>query len=411
MMRTKYLVILLGCLLSWQATLFAEVVTATDEPKIFRIGVTKKDETHPFYGKGAQMGFTVDGEQGKPIVLTRGVTYKFDVETNVKHDFYFSTSPAGWGAGTVTDGIKGQFTYRGTVRVTPSDKTPDIIYYGCRNHKFMGGKVYIANKGDKINVVKEKPDPSLVKKKTEITERQVRNRLMYADMILKMSKSDPAMIDQAKMLLQRAREQLRKDQREEAMTSARVAIALLKGKKVERKASDSEQKKHYEVALENLKRFEASYLKQSEKLKKNGGLDQKKFDQLKQDAKDLERQEKFDEATKKLTEARQMLTLALSEMLKGKAITDEREFSDPKVSFKYDLDRYKGYEELIPVGIEMKKPSPAMEKMMRMQVDKSRRTLEEAKRRANNGNYNDANILVNQAIGEIRRALRLIGVR
>src|SRR3569832_553478 len=49
----------------------------------------------------------VDGAPGKELPRARGVTYTFAVRTGIQHDFYFTTSPVGHGAGTVTDGVIG----------------------------------------------------------------------------------------------------------------------------------------------------------------------------------------------------------------------------------------------------------------------------------------------------------------
>jgi len=73
--------------------------------KVFQVTVADKDSSHPFYGIGHTIGFVVDGTQGKALVLIRGETYVFDIRTNIKHDFYLTTSTVGRGAGTVTRGV------------------------------------------------------------------------------------------------------------------------------------------------------------------------------------------------------------------------------------------------------------------------------------------------------------------
>jgi len=114
----------------------------------FAVITATKDKTHPYYGKGDQLGMVVNGVQGGTLVLVRGKTYTFDVNTGVMHDFYFSTKPVGWGTGTITKGVQGQFTYKGVVTFSPTAETPDTIYYACRNHKFMGNEIHVVNRGD-----------------------------------------------------------------------------------------------------------------------------------------------------------------------------------------------------------------------------------------------------------------------
>src|SRR3569623_722176 len=105
-------------------------------PHVFNVTVETKDASHPIYGRGVPMGFVVDGTPGKELALTRGVTYTFAVRTGIQHDFYFTTSPIGRGAGTVTDGVVGQFIYNADAQFTPTASTPAVVYFECRNHKY-----------------------------------------------------------------------------------------------------------------------------------------------------------------------------------------------------------------------------------------------------------------------------------
>lgn len=114
----------------------------------FTVTTAIKDKTHPHHGEGIEAGYVINGEQSPTLVLVRGKTYTFDVDTGVTHDFYFSTKPKGWGMDTLTAGVKGQFTYKGVVTFTPTAETPDVIYTACRNHKFMGGEIRIVNPGE-----------------------------------------------------------------------------------------------------------------------------------------------------------------------------------------------------------------------------------------------------------------------
>jgi len=141
--------LLLGSAVSaWAEDPAASAVPAQPAEYDFAVVTATKDKTHPFYGKGDQLGMVVNGVQGGTLVLVRGKTYTFDVNTGLMHDFYFSTKPTGWGTGTVTKGVQGQFTYKGVVTFSPTAETPDLIYYACRNHKFMGSEIHIVNRGE-----------------------------------------------------------------------------------------------------------------------------------------------------------------------------------------------------------------------------------------------------------------------
>lgn len=123
----------------------------------FTVTTVVKDKTHPHYGEGVETGYAINGEQGRTLVLVRGKTYTFDVDTGVTHDFYFSTKPKGWGMDTLTAGVKGQFTYKGVITFTPAAETPDIVYAACRNHKYMGGEIRIVNPGEEGKFQDAKP--------------------------------------------------------------------------------------------------------------------------------------------------------------------------------------------------------------------------------------------------------------
>ena len=140
-------------LLGGAATALAETpaesaVPAQPPEHDFTVVSATKDKTHPYYGKGLDLGFVVNGVQGGTLILVRGKTYTFDVDSGVMHDFYFATKPIGYGMGTITKGVQGQFTYKGVVTFSPTAETPDLIYYACRNHKFMGSEIHIVNRGE-----------------------------------------------------------------------------------------------------------------------------------------------------------------------------------------------------------------------------------------------------------------------
>lgn len=144
----RYLLLAVLLLLSAVAPVRA---AGGDEPKAkaseydFNVTSVNKDKTHPYFGQGDSMGFAVNGVQGKPLELVRGKTYTFNVDTGVMHDFYIAFKPVGWGKAAMTAGVQGNYTYKGVVTFTPSVETPDVVYYVCRNHKFMGGEIRIVN--------------------------------------------------------------------------------------------------------------------------------------------------------------------------------------------------------------------------------------------------------------------------
>lgn len=118
---------------------------ADTEEYDFNVISANKDKSHPYYGQGDAMGFVVNGAHGKNLELVRGKTYTFNIDTGVMHDFYIATKPVGWGKAALAAGVQGNYTYKGVVTFKPTADTPDVVYYVCRNHKFMGGEIHIVN--------------------------------------------------------------------------------------------------------------------------------------------------------------------------------------------------------------------------------------------------------------------------
>ncbi|MEW6313063.1 MAG: hypothetical protein AB1513_03295 [Pseudomonadota bacterium] len=114
----------------------------------FKVTSDLKDASHPYYNQGSPEGFVVDGVQGKTLVVVRGKTYTFGIDTGVMHDFYLSTKPKGWGGSVLTAGVDHNFTYKGTTTFRPSAETQNEVYYACRNHQYMGGKIMVVNPGE-----------------------------------------------------------------------------------------------------------------------------------------------------------------------------------------------------------------------------------------------------------------------
>jgi hypothetical protein len=134
-------------LLIWAITPSAAAQNADE----FRVWVEPKNQEHPFFQQGEPEGYVLDGVgsdigiQGRDVYLERGVTYTFQmVDVPVDHPFYISTSESGFGAGVWTDGVTGNFaTGNQVLTFTPDDDTPDLLYYQCSVHLFMGGRIHV----------------------------------------------------------------------------------------------------------------------------------------------------------------------------------------------------------------------------------------------------------------------------
>ena len=111
-------------------------------PSTFAITEAPKDATHPEFGMGWPCGFVIDGVQGDELMLQRGVTYTFQVNT-VGHPVYFTTSAVGGATvpGRITAGVANDLITSGTMIFTPDNSLPNQFFYQCGLHDRMGWRV------------------------------------------------------------------------------------------------------------------------------------------------------------------------------------------------------------------------------------------------------------------------------
>ncbi len=405
------------------------------DPNAFLVVSEPKDKTHPFYGQGLDDGFTVNGKQGKELAVTRGEKYKFLVDTGVKHDFYLTTSPQGWGAGTYTDGVDGQFIFEGEVTFVPSEATPDLLYYQCRNHKNMGGRIYVLDKGEdlaklKASLAKTEAKQSGVKRPVKaVSAASVKQKLSYAQMVL-MSKSAKrveasgnadaiATLGRARAQIAAAKSTLAAGDAEKAMGEVneglRLVTAASRAVTTDTDMAGVNQKAKYDELKNSLKTYEGSYERNTERMKKDGqkksvSLDKDAYKSLVDKGNALAAKGDYVGANKALGKAQQMITSVLTDMLHAQTITYDKNFETPKEEYEYELARLESYEELVPLAIERKHPSQRALGLIDGFVKKAGKIKEEGLALAAKGDYKMAIMAMQAATSNVQRGLRIAGV-
>ena len=115
-------------------------------------------------------------------------------------------------------------------------------------------------------------------------------------------------------------------------------------------------------------------------------------------------------AIAKMMQAHDIITASIRGMLNNKTLVHELDLSTPEKEYFYELRRFLGYEELIPVAIETKRPTPEVADRMLKLGDKARWMAAQARDRASNGEYPYAIRMMIDATGVAQEALGMVGV-
>jgi len=398
------------------------------EPNTYLITVEqKKPKQHPFFGVGDPRGFVLNDKQGQYVIAERNTPVTFKVRTGLMHDFYLSESPKGWGAAAYRAGVSGQFTYNGDVNFTPNKHTPDVLYYGCRNHNSMGGKIMVVDQGTDIASVRatlESERQAMLAKHDEksvatIDARKVKQKIAYVGMLLQFKGKSLGQTQQdaIKEKIANAKSLESKGELENAFSEILIAEKLFKEKSAQVGPSAeeiAEQKEHFNDLLITLEAFIdshlASYKQAKEEGRKTVNYDNKAVAQLVLDANASAEQNKFDIAEKKIKKAERMVTSALNQMLNEQTLVYDLNFKTLAEEFKYELNRYNSYAELIPVAIDVKKPKPSAIKFMETYRKKAEFFKDKAEESAAAGREEEAIVIIKDATIEMRRGLRILGV-
>lgn len=405
------------------------------DPNTFLITSSDKTSEHPAHGKGQSVGFDMNNKPGGDIVVYRGEAYKFIIDTGVQHDFYLTTNPTGWGAGTYSDGVSGQFIYQGEVTFNPSNKTPDLLYYQCRNHKFMGGKIYVLDKGEDIAKVKAALDKKLLssdkgkRKAKAVTESAVKQKLSYAQMVIASGSAKRVeasgnseaigLLNNARAQIDASKASLAAGTLDQAMDQVNDGLRLMTSASraitTESDMAAVNHKAKYDELKNSLKTYEGSYEKNMARVKKMNQkpaatLDEPKYKAMVQEGNALAAKGNYAGANKALGKAQNMITGVLTTMLHAQTVTYDKSFETPKEEYEYELARTENYEELVPLAIDQKQPSQRALTLIDTFVQKAARIKAEGKEVAAKGDYKMAIMAMQASTSNLQRALRMAGV-
>jgi hypothetical protein len=405
------------------------------------VTTVNKEPGDPAYGVGHRLGFAVNGVQGKPLVLVRGKTYTFRVDAGIQHDFYLSSSEVGWGAATFTSGVSGQFIYQGVVTFTPGADAPDLLFYQCRNHKNMGGPIFVVEEGQENTPIAELAAARGATPPTAVEQgataqatsseagQQLVQKMRFAELFIGQSAAAKRVMDSdnamAKDLHRVAREHLESarlaslaGKNDEALRLVEDATRTMSEAALQVPVADgAAERMRFEQLYESVEAFQASYQRSYEQAAKAQGksnlrsVDLDRVRQIMDSARSLAEEGKYNEGISMLGGAQDALTSALTDMLANQTIVHELVFETPRDEYEYELSRYLGYEALIPLAIRQKNPNEQTVNMMTPLVDRARQVKALSEPEAAKGNYSEAILMLQGATSNIQRALQALGVR
>ena len=112
----------------------------------FAVTVAAKTSTHIYNGTGSSNGYLLNNSVAPFINLKVGNTYRFTQEdgTNASHPlrlYYDAGKTTQYSTGVTTAGTPG--SSGAYTQIVVSETTPNILYYQCSSHGYMGSRIDI----------------------------------------------------------------------------------------------------------------------------------------------------------------------------------------------------------------------------------------------------------------------------
>ncbi len=172
-------------------------------------------------------------------------------------------------------------------------------------------------------------------------------------------------------------------------------------------------KNRYQDMLHGVKKFGYAQADNVERFANEGGAKDYNQAQVKQLVEQAEKDAakgEYQTAIKRLDEAQTIITASLQGMLNHKQLVIELDIGTPEKEYFYEVRRFTGHHQLIPVAIEVKKPNPMAADTMLKLGEKAEWMSEQAREKAIIGDYPVAIRMMMDATDTVKQALRIVGV-
>lgn len=140
------------------------------------------------------------------------------------------------------------------------------------------------------------------------------------------------------------------------------------------------------------------------------GYDQAHVEQLIDSAEAEAKTGAYESASNKLRQVVDLVTSSIRGVMNNRTVVVELDISTPQKEYFYEIRRYQGYEELIPIAIDVKKPNAMVIEMMLKAQKKSQWMADQAREKVIEEDYPMAIRMMMDATMVIKSALRLVGV-
>ena len=129
-------------------SMYAPQGVHTFRTQTYDVKVITKTAAHPQYGTGSASGYSIDGLESPFLLLIPGNTYKFDQadSSNSGHPLRFyleEDKTTAYTTSVTTNGTPGSAGAYTQIAVTTA--TPQVLYYQCSAHGYMGSGSYITS--------------------------------------------------------------------------------------------------------------------------------------------------------------------------------------------------------------------------------------------------------------------------
>jgi len=112
----------------------------------FTVTVAAKTSTHIYNGTGSSLGYLLNNSVAPFVDMKVGNTYRFDQadSSNSTHPllfYYDAAKTTVYSTGVTTNGTPG--SAGAYTQIVVSETTPNILYYQCSSHGYMGSRIDI----------------------------------------------------------------------------------------------------------------------------------------------------------------------------------------------------------------------------------------------------------------------------